>query len=115
MVEIPYPLTTERLVLRRFTADDLAPYYAYQRLPETTRYLLRLRRERLLVLRPEARGRAGSRDSCRFPGSQDRGRTQVTKMLCKCCYREERRGQTLGGEARASGTWGLRVWVSDGG
>ncbi|XP_038430104.1 neuromedin-U receptor 1 [Canis lupus familiaris] len=42
---------------------------------------LRLRRERLLVLRPEARGRAGSRDSCRFPGSQDRGRTQVTKML----------------------------------
>jgi RimJ/RimL family protein N-acetyltransferase len=40
MVEIPYPLTTERLVLRRFTADDLAPYYAYQRLPETTRYLL---------------------------------------------------------------------------
>ncbi|RAN71859.1 GNAT family N-acetyltransferase [Bacillus sp. SRB_336] len=40
MVEIPYPLTTKRLVLRRFTADDLAPYYAYQRLPETTRYLL---------------------------------------------------------------------------
>lgn len=40
MPEIPYPLTTERLVLRRFTADDLPAYYAYQRLPETARYLL---------------------------------------------------------------------------
>ncbi|NVM93457.1 GNAT family N-acetyltransferase [Arthrobacter wenxiniae] len=39
MVEIPYPLTTERLVLRRFCADDLDAYYAYQRLPETARYL----------------------------------------------------------------------------
>jgi len=40
MVEIPYPLTTERLVLRQFTPADLDPYYAYQRLPETARYLL---------------------------------------------------------------------------
>lgn len=39
MVEIPFPLTTERLILRRFTTDDLAPYYDYQRLPETARYL----------------------------------------------------------------------------
>lgn len=40
MLEIPYPLTTERLVLRRFTADDLDDYHAYASLPETSRYLL---------------------------------------------------------------------------
>ncbi len=40
MLEIPYPLMTERLVLRRFSTGDLAAYYAYQRLPETARYLL---------------------------------------------------------------------------
>lgn len=39
MVEIPYPLTTERLVLRRFHTDDLENYYSYQKLPETARYL----------------------------------------------------------------------------
>lgn len=39
MVEIPYPLTTERLVLRRFCTDDLDAYYDYQRLPETARFL----------------------------------------------------------------------------
>ncbi len=39
MVEIPYPLKTERLVLRRFSTADLDDYYAYQRLPETARYL----------------------------------------------------------------------------
>ncbi|XP_045873985.1 neuromedin-U receptor 1 [Meles meles] len=42
---------------------------------------LRLRRERLLLLRREAGGRARSSDSGRFQRSQDRGRTQVTKML----------------------------------
>ncbi|ALE07188.1 GCN5 family acetyltransferase [Arthrobacter sp. ERGS1:01] len=40
MVEIPFPLTTERLVLRRFSTDDLDDYYAYQKLPETARYQL---------------------------------------------------------------------------
>ena len=39
MIEIPYPLATERLVLRRFSTDDLDAYYDYQRLPETARYL----------------------------------------------------------------------------
>ncbi|WP_269938387.1 GNAT family N-acetyltransferase [Arthrobacter sp. HY1533] len=39
MLEIPYPLSTERLVLRRFTTADLDAYYDYQRLPETARYL----------------------------------------------------------------------------
>lgn len=39
MVEIPYPLTTERLVLRRFSTNDLDAYFAYQQLPETARYL----------------------------------------------------------------------------
>lgn len=39
MVDIPYPLITERLVLRRFSTDDLADYYSYQSLPETARYL----------------------------------------------------------------------------
>lgn len=39
MVDIPYPLTTERLVLRRFNTDDLDAYYDYQRLPETARFL----------------------------------------------------------------------------
>lgn len=40
MVEIPYPLTTERLTLRRFNTDDLDAYFQYQSLPETARYLL---------------------------------------------------------------------------
>lgn len=40
MVEITYPLLTERLVLRRFVAADLPAYYDHQRLPETVRYLL---------------------------------------------------------------------------
>lgn len=39
-MEIPYPLVTERLVLREFRTEDLAAYYSYQRLPETARYLL---------------------------------------------------------------------------
>lgn len=40
MDQIPYPLRTERLVLRRFEPADLDAYYAYQSLPETARYLL---------------------------------------------------------------------------
>ncbi|NYE95512.1 RimJ/RimL family protein N-acetyltransferase [Psychromicrobium silvestre] len=39
MPEIPYPLSTERLVLRRFSPEDLQAYYAYQSLPETARFL----------------------------------------------------------------------------
>jgi len=39
MVQIPYPMVTERLVLRRFATSDLDAYYAYQSLPETARYL----------------------------------------------------------------------------
>ncbi|ALE93133.1 GCN5 family acetyltransferase [Arthrobacter alpinus] len=39
MVEIPRPLTTERLILRHFSTDDLDDYYRYQSLPETARYL----------------------------------------------------------------------------
>lgn len=35
------PITTDRLVLRRFTPDDLDDLYAYQRLPEVVRYLYR--------------------------------------------------------------------------
>ncbi|XP_010835265.1 PREDICTED: neuromedin-U receptor 1 [Bison bison bison] len=42
---------------------------------------LRLRRERQLIPRQEAKGRARTSDSCRLRGLQDRGRTQVTKML----------------------------------
>ena len=39
MVVIPYPVTTERLILRRFCTDDLDDYFSYQKLPETARYL----------------------------------------------------------------------------
>uniref|UniRef100_A0A8D1VKT0 Neuromedin U receptor 1 n=1 Tax=Sus scrofa TaxID=9823 RepID=A0A8D1VKT0_PIG len=42
---------------------------------------LRLRRERLLLLRQEAKGRARTSDSRRLQGLQNRNRTQVTKML----------------------------------
>jgi RimJ/RimL family protein N-acetyltransferase len=38
---IPLLVTTERLVLRSFTPDDLDDVYAYQRLDEVARYLLR--------------------------------------------------------------------------
>ncbi|MBG0739068.1 GNAT family N-acetyltransferase [Paeniglutamicibacter antarcticus] len=40
MAEYPLPPTTERLKLRRFTGADLDPFFAYQSLPETARYLL---------------------------------------------------------------------------
>ncbi|MCW1249851.1 GNAT family N-acetyltransferase [Acaricomes phytoseiuli] len=40
MIEIPYPLRTERLLLRRFVPQDLAAYHAYESLPQTARYLL---------------------------------------------------------------------------
>ncbi|WKX11414.1 GNAT family N-acetyltransferase [Streptomyces sp. NL15-2K] len=40
------PVTTERLVLRLFTADDLDDMYAYQRLPEVARFLYRPPRDR---------------------------------------------------------------------
>ncbi|MGG5170796.1 GNAT family N-acetyltransferase [Pseudarthrobacter sp. J1738] len=39
MPEIPLPILTERLVLRRFTADDLTAYHAYRSLEETARFL----------------------------------------------------------------------------
>lgn len=39
MKELELPLRTERLVLRRFQAGDLAAYHAYQSLPETARFL----------------------------------------------------------------------------
>ncbi|XP_010954366.2 neuromedin-U receptor 1 isoform X1 [Camelus bactrianus] len=42
---------------------------------------LRLRRERLLLLRQESKGRARTRDSRRLQRLPNRGRTQVTKML----------------------------------
>ncbi|KAF5915810.1 neuromedin-U receptor 1 [Diceros bicornis minor] len=42
---------------------------------------LRLRRDRLLLLRQEAEGRARFSNTCRLQRLQDRGRTQVTKML----------------------------------
>ncbi|NBE55312.1 GNAT family N-acetyltransferase [Streptomyces boluensis] len=38
---VPMPVTTERLVLRLFTPDDLDDVYAYQSLDEVARYLLR--------------------------------------------------------------------------
>lgn len=60
---------------------------------------LRLRRERLLLLQQEAKGRAIRvvRDSNTLRVQlQDRGRRQVTKMLCKCCCWEEGLGQALG-------------------
>lgn len=39
MPEIPLPLRTERLVLRRFEAADLDAYFAYHSLRETARFL----------------------------------------------------------------------------
>lgn len=41
MPEIELPIMTERLILRRFEAEDLERFHAYQSLPETARYLLR--------------------------------------------------------------------------
>ncbi len=40
MPEFRLPAATERLRLRRFTAADLDPFFAYQSLPDTARYLL---------------------------------------------------------------------------
>ena len=39
MPDIKLPLRTERLVLRRFEAGDLAAFHAYHSLPETARFL----------------------------------------------------------------------------
>ncbi|MGO4591740.1 GNAT family N-acetyltransferase [Paenarthrobacter sp. 2TAF44] len=41
MPEIELPIMTERLILRRFEAEDLDRFHAYQSLPETARYLFR--------------------------------------------------------------------------
>lgn len=41
MPDIPLPINTERLRLRRFEASDLDAFHAYQSLPETARFLLR--------------------------------------------------------------------------
>ncbi len=40
MLRPTFPLSTDRLILRPFTADDLDDVWAYQRLPEVARYLL---------------------------------------------------------------------------
>ena len=39
MPEIPLPLRTERLVLRRFDGNDLDAFHAYHSMPETARFL----------------------------------------------------------------------------
>ncbi|MFF0001765.1 GNAT family N-acetyltransferase [Streptomyces avermitilis] len=41
MIRLSLPITTERLILRPFTPDDLDDLYAYQSLPEVARYLFR--------------------------------------------------------------------------
>ncbi|MFP3580772.1 GNAT family protein [Arthrobacter sp. efr-133-TYG-104] len=41
MPDIELPITTERLVLRRFEAEDLDRFHGYQSLPETARFLFR--------------------------------------------------------------------------
>lgn len=73
---------------------------------------LQLRRERLLLFRRRARGKARSRDSRRLQPLQDRSRTQVTKTLCKCCSWEEGLSQAQGTKV---GLLGRRdrdcVWV----
>ncbi|MFF7047822.1 GNAT family N-acetyltransferase [Streptomyces griseorubiginosus] len=39
--QVPSTIATERLVLRKFTPDDVEDRYAYQSLPEVARYLYR--------------------------------------------------------------------------
>lgn len=39
MPEIPLPIRTERLILRRFSGSDLDAFHAYHSLPETARFL----------------------------------------------------------------------------
>ncbi|GII05543.1 GNAT family N-acetyltransferase [Planobispora takensis] len=39
MLKPEYPIRTERLLLRPYTPDDLEAMYAFQSLPEVTRYL----------------------------------------------------------------------------
>ena len=73
---------------------------------------LRLRRDRLLILRQEAKGRARTSDGRRLQPLQDRSRTQVTKMLCKCCCWEEGRSQALGMGLGLPGSWGKGPGVS---
>ena len=73
---------------------------------------LRLRRDRLLILRQEAKGRARISDGRRLQPLQDRSRTQVTKMLCKCCCWEEGRSQALGMGLGLPGSWGKGPGVS---
>jgi RimJ/RimL family protein N-acetyltransferase len=40
-MDLTLPIRTERLLLRRFRLDDSGDVYAFQRLPEVARYLLR--------------------------------------------------------------------------
>lgn len=73
---------------------------------------LRLRHEKLLLLRQGAKSRARASDSRRLRRLQDRSRRQVTKMLCKCCCWKEGLKSALrmrlglpgpGGRGRVSG------------
>jgi RimJ/RimL family protein N-acetyltransferase len=46
MLSVSLPITTDRLVLRLFTSDDVDDAHAYQRLPDVARYLYRPPRTR---------------------------------------------------------------------
>jgi RimJ/RimL family protein N-acetyltransferase len=65
MTTFSLPVTTERLVLRLFTPDDLDDLYAYQSLPEVARYLYRpplTREECVRTLERRAAGTAWAED-----------------------------------------------------
>ncbi|GAA2846342.1 GNAT family N-acetyltransferase [Paenarthrobacter ilicis] len=55
MPDIELPITTDRLILRRFEAEDLERFHSYQSLPETARFLLR--KELTMTKAMEALGR----------------------------------------------------------
>ncbi|WP_354644802.1 GNAT family N-acetyltransferase [Kitasatospora camelliae] len=60
MTEVPLPVRTERLVLRRFTPDDLDDLHAYQGLPEVARFLYRPPLTREQCVQSLARRAAGT-------------------------------------------------------
>lgn len=89
MCKLVYPLALYNLVIQITTLL----FFCLPMAIISVLYLLiglQLRQERLLLLRQ------GPSDRRRLQRLTDRGRTQVTKMLCKCCRWKEGLTQALG-------------------
>nr|WP_285643715.1 GNAT family N-acetyltransferase [Lentzea sp. NBRC 102530] len=81
MVKPDFPIRTERLLLRPFTADDLDDFLAYRALPEVRRYLY---------------NDASTRDECGKVLAQRVGETELTAAGQRLILAVELDGRVIG-------------------